>query len=91
MPVLPAGSPSAAEANDTVRLGVLREAPEPMTTADVVARLMAARGMEAGDARAKRMAMKRVGMALGRQRENGAVRSTQGPGQFVLWEIADRR
>jgi hypothetical protein len=30
---------------------------------------------------------KRVGVALRTQRENGAVRSTPGPGQFVLWEI----
>ena len=67
-------------------LGVLRGAPEPMTTASIVERLMAARGMAADDARAKRTAMKRVGMALGRQRENGAVRKTQGPGQPVVWE-----
>ena len=70
-------------------LGVLREAPEPMTTAGIVERLMAARGMAADDTRAKHTAMKRVGMTLGRQRENGAVRTTQGPGQPVLWELVE--
>jgi hypothetical protein len=31
---------------------------------------------------------KRAGMALRTQRESGAVRSLDGPGQFVLWEVA---
>jgi hypothetical protein len=31
---------------------------------------------------------KRVGVALRLQRDNGVVRSKQGPGQYVLWEIA---
>jgi hypothetical protein len=68
-------------------LGVLRDAPGPMATAGVVERVMAARDMQAGDAKARRAAAKRVGMALGRQRENGAVRSGLGPGRVILWEI----
>jgi hypothetical protein len=81
--------PGAAGRGEMARLvlGALRDAPGPMTTAGVVERVMAARGTEAGDAKARRAAAKRVGMALGRQRENGAVRSTPGPGQFALWEI----
>ncbi len=31
---------------------------------------------------------KRIGVALRTQRENGTVRSEQGPWQFVLWEVA---
>jgi hypothetical protein len=31
---------------------------------------------------------KRVGVALRGQRENGVVRCDQGPGQYMLWEIA---
>lgn len=31
--------------------------------------------------------VKRVGVALRLQRINGTVRSTNGPGQFMLWEI----
>ena len=68
-------------------LGALRDAPGPMTTTGVVERVMAARDTEAGDARPRRAAAKRVGMALGRQRENGAVRSNAGAGRIVLWEI----
>jgi hypothetical protein len=30
---------------------------------------------------------KRVGAALRLQRDNGVVRSKQGPGQYMLWEI----
>ncbi len=30
---------------------------------------------------------KRVGVALRGQRDKGLVRSEQGPGQYVLWEI----
>ena len=32
-------------------------------------------------------AMKRVGMALSRQKTNRVVQAIQGPGQFVLWEV----
>ena len=31
---------------------------------------------------------KRVGMVLRLQRGKGAVRSEQGPGQYMVWEIA---
>jgi len=31
--------------------------------------------------------VKRVGVALRIQRNNGTVRSTNGRGQFMLWEI----
>lgn len=40
------------------------------------------------DLKLLRLMTERVGLALRTQRENGAVRSDQGPGQFVLWEIA---
>lgn len=32
--------------------------------------------------------VKRVGVALRLQRNNGIVRSASGPGQYMLWEIA---
>jgi hypothetical protein len=31
---------------------------------------------------------KRVGVALRLQRVNGVVRSSHGPGQYMIWEIA---
>ena len=69
-------------------LGVLREAAEPVTTQEVVRRLMAERGQDDENRHLVSQAMKRVGMALGRQKANGTVRSEQGSGQFVLWELA---
>ena len=32
--------------------------------------------------------VKRVGVALRIQRNNGIVNSTNGPGQFMLWEVS---
>lgn len=69
-------------------LSILRQATEPMTTRDVAMELMVARAMDKGDQKLFKLMTKRVGVALRTQRENGAVRSEQGPGQFVLWEVA---
>ena len=69
-------------------LGVLREAPEPVTAAAVSERLMAARGWDAADGRLARMMAKRVATVLRHQERRGTVRPVQKPGQSVLWEIA---
>ena len=45
-------------------LKVLREATEPVATHEVVRRLMAERGQDAGDRRLVKNTMKRVGMAF---------------------------
>jgi hypothetical protein len=44
--------------------------------------------MDKNDQRLLRLMTKRVGVALRGQRENGAVRAAQGPGQYMVWEIA---
>jgi len=67
-------------------LGVLREATEPVTTQEVARRLMTERGQDMEDRRLVTQTMKRVGMALSRQKANGAVRAEQGVGQPTLWE-----
>ncbi len=69
-------------------LNILRQAAEPMTSRDVALELLVARAMDKSDQKLFRLMVKRVGVALRVQRENGAVRSEQGPGQFVLWEVA---
>ncbi len=69
-------------------LGVLREATEPVTTQEVTRRLMTERGQDMGDRRLVVQTTKRVGMALSRQKANGAVLGEQGPGQAVLWQVA---
>ncbi len=69
-------------------LGVLREATEPVTTQEVARRLMTERGQDMGDRRLVAQTMKRIGMALSRQKALGTVRAIQGAGAVTLWEAA---
>ncbi len=69
-------------------LSILRQSAEPMTTRDIALELLVARALDRSDQRLFRLMVKRVGVALRTQRDNGTVRSEQGPGMFVLWEVA---
>jgi hypothetical protein len=69
-------------------LSILRQATEPMTTKDVALELLVTRALDKQDIKLLRLMTKRVGVALNGQRANGAIVSTQGPGQFVLWAVA---
>ncbi len=69
-------------------LSVLRQASEPLTTRDIALQLLVERALDKSDQRLLRLMTKRVGVALRGQRENGVVRADQGPGQYMLWEIA---
>jgi hypothetical protein len=71
-----------------VVLSLLRQAAEPLTTRDVAIELLVSRAMDKADQKLLKLMVKRVGVALRTQRENGAVRSSQGPGQLVVWEVA---
>ncbi len=66
-------------------LGMLREATEPVTTQEIVRRLMTERGQDMGDRRLVAQTMKRVGMALSRQKANGAVRVILVAGRNAGW------
>ncbi|MEJ2377429.1 MAG: hypothetical protein P8Y53_15485 [Pseudolabrys sp.] len=69
-------------------LSVLRQAAEPLTTRDIALQLFVERALDKDDQRLLRIMTKRVGVALRLQRENGVVRSEQGPGQYMLWAIS---
>ena len=69
-------------------LSVLRQAAEPLTTRDVALQLLVERALDKDDQKLLRLMTKRVGVALRGQRDNSVVRSHQGPGQYMLWEIA---
>jgi hypothetical protein len=69
-------------------LSILRQAAEPLTTRDIAVELLISRALDKSDQKLLRVMTKRVGVALRIQRENGVVQSTQGPGQFALWEVA---
>ncbi|MGP8122937.1 MAG: hypothetical protein ACLP8B_20730 [Xanthobacteraceae bacterium] len=68
-------------------LSILRQAAEPLTSRDIALQLLVERALDKSDQRLLRLMTKRVGVALRLQRENGAVRCDQGPGQYMLWEI----
>lgn len=68
-------------------LSILRQAAEPLTTRDIALELLVERALDKNDQRLLRLMSKRIGVALRRQRDNGAVRASQGPGQYMLWEM----
>ena len=69
-------------------LGVLRDAKEPLSTTEIAQRLMTDRGIDTADARAVRLATKRVGMTLSHQRAKGTARSQAAAGKVALWTVA---
>ena len=71
-----------------VVLSTLRGASEPLTARDIATQMLIERALDKSDRRLLRLMTKRVGVALRGQRDNGVVRSDQGPGQFMLWELA---
>lgn len=68
-------------------LNILRSSSEPLTTKDIALQMMVERALSKEDQRLLNRMTKRVGVALRRQRDNEIVRSWQGPGMFMLWEI----
>lgn len=68
-------------------LNVLRMAAEPLTTNEIALELMKERALDVGNVDLRRLMIKRCGVALRGQRNRGFVRSSQGPGQYMVWEI----
>lgn len=69
-------------------LSILRLAAEPLTSRDIALELLVERALDKHDQRLLRLMTKRVGVALRLQKEKGVVRADQGPGQYMLWELA---
>lgn len=68
-------------------LSVLRQASEPLTSRDIALQLLIERALDKSDQRLLRLMTKRVGVALRIQRDNGAAKCDQGPGQYMLWSL----
>ena len=64
-------------------LSILRQAAEPLTTRDIALQLLTERALDKQDQRLLRLMTKRVGAT-----RKSLLRSTQGPGQYILWEIS---
>ncbi len=88
--------PRRPRAAETARLGdrsralldMLREAGEPLSTAELVQRLMEQQKQDTGDRRLVTLLVKRIGTTLTRQERRGAVRAIREEGRVTLWEVA---
>ena len=69
-------------------LSILRQADEPLTSRDIALEMLVTRALDPQDEKLLRLMVKRVGVALRHQRDAGRVKSDQGPGQYIVWEIA---
>ncbi len=65
-----------------------RPAAEPLRTRNTALEVLIARAMDKSRPEIALADDQVGGVALQNQRVNGAVKSEQGPGQFVLWEVA---
>ena len=70
---------------------MLRQAVEPMTTRGIALEMLVTRALNTEDQKLLALMVNRVGVALRLQQNKGIVRSTNGPGQFMLWEIKRQR
>jgi hypothetical protein len=68
-------------------LSILRQASEPLTSRDIALQMLIERALDKHDQRLLRLMTKRVGVALRGQRDKQMVRSEQGPGQYMIWEV----
>lgn len=68
-------------------LVILRQARSPLTTSEIAAQMILERGLDAGDRKLLPLMVRRVGSSLRHQREKGLVQSSDGPGNYQLWEI----
>lgn len=69
-------------------LNTLREADGPMTTRDIVLKVMEARGLNAADRVLHEAIRLRVSASLLGLRDRGSLKSGDGKGAGVLWTIA---
>jgi hypothetical protein len=68
-------------------LGTLRDAARACSTQELTMHVMAERGMNTADKRLVRTVMKRVGACLRHHRSRGLLRSVDGIGDRLMWQI----
>jgi hypothetical protein len=69
-------------------LGTLRSAKRPCSSQELTMHVMAERGMNTADKRLVKTISKRVGACLRHHRLKGLLRSGDGVGQHLVWEMA---
>jgi|ERR1700722_18181754 len=68
-------------------LNAVRDSGRAMTSKELVFHVMAERGLNVHDKRLVRLLTKRVGACLKHYKHKGTLRSSKGPGSYLLWEI----
>jgi hypothetical protein len=68
-------------------LHILRQAREPLTTKEIAAQMLLERALDVSDMKLLTLMVRRVGSALRHQRERDNAVSTDGPGNYQLWQI----
>jgi hypothetical protein len=68
-------------------LGTLRDAKRPCTTHELTTYVMAERGMNTADKRLAKTVTKRVGACLRHHLSKGLLRSSEGIGKRIAWEV----
>lgn len=89
-PVPPAHHAFRGEVTRIV-FAMLRRAGVPVSTGDLAAGVMNARGLPSGDLKLRRVMLQRVGAMLAHWRGRGVLRSSPGPEKMLLWEIVNRK
>jgi hypothetical protein len=87
--VRPAPRRHAAFRRESSRLilNMLREAGGPMTTRDIVLKVMEARGLNVADRPMHETMRMRVSASLRGLRDRGTLTSSEGRGASVLWRL----
>ena len=70
-----------------ILLAALRNAKQPLTTADLAHRVMAERGLDTANVHLLKIITKRTGACLRHWQAKGTASKRKGPGQYVLWEL----
>lgn len=68
-------------------LGTLRDAQRPCTTQELTMHVLAERGMNTADKRLVKTVTKRIGACMRHHRTRGLVRSSEGLGKRIAWEV----
>lgn len=71
-----------------ILMATLREAKRPCSTQELTMHVMAERGMNTADKRLVNTVSKRVGSSLRHYRTKGLIKSADGLGGRIAWEIA---
>ncbi len=82
--------PNRAQKGEVARIVMetLRNASRPLSSTEIAERVVAERGLDTENKQLLKQIAKRTGSCLRGLRQRGVLRSEQGPGQCMLWEVA---